>query len=120
MLQHRRLAPVQPNRGSGVRAVAGDGRDCAATAYQRLAHVAADETTASKYHNPTTGAEGYQRKHAHDSRDEHYGERGFLAVFALITEYLYSDINLLLYHEEGSVPQSNIADLCLRSLTEIL
>ena len=69
MLQHRRLAPVQPNRGSGVRAVAGDGRDCAATAYQRLAHVAADEATASKYNNLTRcrrGAEGYQRKHARD------------------------------------------------------
>ena len=80
MLQHRRLAPVQPHSGSGVHAAAGDGRDCAATAYQRLAHVAADETTASKYNNPTTrrcrrGAEGYQRKHAHDSRDEDYGTR---------------------------------------------
>ena len=78
MLQHRRLAPVQPHSGSGVRAVAGDGRDCAATAYQRLAHVAADEATASKYNNLTRcrrGAEGYQRKHAHESRDEDYGAR---------------------------------------------
>ena len=77
MLQHRRLAPVQPHSGSGVQAVAGDGRDCAATAYQRLAHVAADEATASKYHNPTTwcrrGAEGYQRKHARDFARRAFG-----------------------------------------------
>ena len=45
-------------------------------------------------------------------RDEHFGARGFLAVFALKKEYFQSDVNLLLYHEEGSVLQSNIADLC--------
>ena len=33
---------------------------------------------------------------------------------------LRHDINLLLYHEERSVLSRNIADLCLRSLTEIL
>ena len=130
MLQHGRLAPVQPGSGSGVQATAGDGSDGAATADQRLAHLAADETTAAKHHNPTTrrcrrGAEGYERKDAHDSRDEHWRRARVEAAcwrFWIIMQAGAGPLAKLIYNrEERSVPPSkHRADPAMPALTEMI